>query len=313
MKKNIEGVCPIIPCPFDAAGEVDFDDLARVISWMASHGAHAVTLFGIAGEYYKLTDNERVSLLKAAVPAARAAGVPLIASVTDHATNIAIARARQWQDMGADALMLLPPFFLKPSAAQAVRHMTAVVQAVSIPVMVQYAPEQTGVAIPAAALWSIAQNSKTEVIYKIENRPPGPTIVQMHELSNGRARIFMGNAGFQLLESFDRGAVGLMPGASMTDIYRRAWDALRVGDRGEAIRLHNLLLMVLNHIRQDVEQIIHFEKRILTRRGALNTDGRRQPAFVSDSVYDALFEELFCILEPEFKSSESGVIRKVSG
>ena len=297
--KTIEGVCPIIPCPFDTAGEVDHADLARVIRWMATHGAHAVTLFGIAGEYYKLTDAERVGLLAAAVPAARAAGVPLIASVTDHATTIAVARARQWQEMGADALMLLPPFFLKPSAAQAVRHMTAVAQAVTIPVMVQYAPDQTGVAIPAEALWSVAQNATTEVIYKIENRPPGPTISRMHELSGGKARIFMGNAGFQLLESFDRGAVGLMPGASMTDVYRRAWEALRAGDRVEATRLHNLLLMVLNHIRQDVEQIIHFEKRILHRRGALATEGRRQPAFGSDPFYDRLFDELYANLEPE--------------
>ncbi len=296
---TITGVCPIIPCPFDETGAVNHDDLARVITWIAGHGAHAVTLFGIAGEYYKLTDAERILMMETSVASARAAGVPLIVSVTDHATSIAVARARQWQAMGADCLMLLPPFFLKPSGAQLVAHMTAVARAVSIPVMVQYAPEQTGVAITPDALWSIARNCETEVIYKIENRPPGPTISRLLALSEGRARIFMGNAAFQLVESHARGCVGLMPGSSMTDLYRRAWDALLAGRRDESFRLHALLLAVLNHIRQDVEQIIHFEKKILHRRGALLTTGRREPCFVSDSHYDAVFEELWPLLSEE--------------
>ncbi len=296
---TIHGVCPIIPCPFDSAGGVDLADLDRVVRWMAGHGAHAATLFGIAGEYYKLTDDERGRMVPVAVAAARAAGIPLIVSVTDHATNIAVARARQWQDLGADCLMLLPPHFLKPSAAQLVAHLTAVARAVTIPVMVQYAPEQTGVAIAPDALWSVAQHCDTEVIYKIENRPPGPTISRLLALSGGKARLFMGNAGFQLVESHARGCVGLMPGASMTDLYRRAWDALLAGDRAEALRLHTLLLMVLNHIRQDVEQIIHFEKRILRRRGALQSDGVRLPAFASDVFFDQIFEELCAVLAPE--------------
>jgi 4-hydroxy-tetrahydrodipicolinate synthase len=279
---------------------VDLVDLERVIAWMAGHGAHAATLFGIAGEYYKLTDAERLRMVPVAVGAARAAGIPLIVSVTDHATNIAVERARQWQDLGADCLMLLPPHFLKPSAAQLVTHLTAVAKAVSIPVMVQYAPEQTGVAIPPEALWSVAENCSTEVIFKIENRPPGPTISRLLTLSGGRARLFMGNAGFQLMESHARGCVGLMPGASMTDVYRRAWDALLAGNRAEALRLHTLLLMILNHIRQDVEQIIHFEKRILRRRGALQSEGSRLPAFTPDRFFDQIFEELYAGLAGEF-------------
>jgi 4-hydroxy-tetrahydrodipicolinate synthase len=118
-------------------------------------------------------------------------------------------------------------------------------------------------------------------------------------LSEGKARIFMGNAAFQMMESHARGCVGLMPGASMTDVYRRAWDALLAGNRSEALRLHQLLLMILNHIRQDVEQIIHFEKRILRRRGALQSAGVRLPAFTSDAIFDQLFEELYAVLARE--------------
>ena len=106
-------------------------------------------------------------------------------------------------------------------------------------------------------------------------------------------RIFVGNAGFQLIECLDRGAVGAMPGCSMYDVYLDLYRRYVSGDRTGAIEGHNRLLPMLNHIRQNVEQIIAFEKRILKRRGILKTDYCRKPSFVSDPYYDRLFDEFY--------------------
>ena len=59
MSREIEGICPIIATPFTSEGEVDYHSLEKLIRWMADGGCHALTLFGIAGEYYKLSDEER--------------------------------------------------------------------------------------------------------------------------------------------------------------------------------------------------------------------------------------------------------------
>ena len=80
---------------------------------------------------------------------------------------------------------------------------------------------------------------------------------------DGEMQIFVGNAGFQIIECMDRGAIGAMPGCSMYDVYLDIYNNYVEGNREKAIELHNKLLPMLNHIRQNVEQIISFEKRIL--------------------------------------------------
>lgn len=295
---SIEGICPIIATPFTETGEVDYDGLGHVVRWMAAGGCYAGTLFGIAGEYYKLSDEERFRMVDVTVKACRETGLTSIISVTDHATEIAVQRARQWEEAGADCIMLLPPFFLKPSAGELYQHMLAVGRAVSVPVMIQYAPEQTGVTMTPESLASIRGELSVPVIYKIENRPPGKTISRLLEITEGEAKVFIGNAGFQLLEGLERGAVGAMPGCSMFDVYLKIYDAWKQGNRAEALHTHTALLAVLNHIRQNVEQIIQFEKLILKRRGVIRSDYCRKPGYASDPVYDRLFEEVYAMVEP---------------
>ena len=120
--------------------------------------------------------------------------------------------------------------------------------------------------------------------------------------TEGAVRIFLGNGGFQMIEGLDRGAIGVMPGCSMFDIYLSIYNAWCEGNRPEALRLHNQLLAMLNHIRQDVEQIIHYEKRILARRGFIKTDYCRKPSFTPDAHFDRLFDEQYENLKPLFDS-----------
>ncbi len=297
--KTIKGICPIIPTTFDDKGEVDLAALDGIVRRLSQIGCHGQTLFGIAGEYYKLNDDERREMAAVVIRACRETGCASILSVTDHATELAIKRAREYENAGADCLMLLPPFFLKPGAGALREHIIAVGKTVKIPVMLQYAPEQTGVAMAPELLAGLQNEMECELIYKVENKPSGGTISRILEISGGKARIFVGNAGFQFIEGLDRGAVGAMPGCSMSDFYLRVLSAWETGDRTEAFRVHQLLLGMLNHIRQDVEQIIHFEKKICQRRGWIPSAYCRKPTFKTDAVFDALFEEWWTILEPE--------------
>ena len=291
--KEIKGICPIIATPFTENGEVDYEDLSRLVDTLCRGGCHAVTLFGIAGEYYKLTDEERRKMAEVTVAAAKAAGGTTILSVTDHATENAVKQAKLYQDIGADCLMLLPPFFLKPGAGELYTHMKAVAQAVDIPVMAQYAPEQTGVAIQPETFVRLEKECPNVIYYKIECKPAGPYVTKLMDLTEGRMQIFVGNAGFQLIECMDRGAVGAMPGCSMYDVYLDIYNRYISGDRAGAVDVHNRLLPMLNHIRQNVEQIISFEKRILQKRGIIRSAYCRKPSYATDVYFDRLFEEFY--------------------
>ena len=290
---EIKGICPIIAAPFTEVGEVDYKSLENLVKFLIKGGCHAVTLFGIAGEYYKLTDDERTKMAEVTIKAAKEVGGKTIISVTDHSTEVAAKRARFFEELGADCLMLLPPFFLKPGAKYLYEHMKAIANAVKIPIMAQYAPEQTGVAIQPETFCKLEKECPNMIYYKIECKPAGPYVTNLMKLTDGKMKIFVGNAGFQLIECMDRGAIGAMPGCSMFDIYLDIYNRYMSNDRKGAIDIHNLILPMLNHIRQNVEQIISFEKRILKRRGIIASDYCRAPSYDTDEYFDRLFDEFY--------------------
>lgn len=304
---ELKGICPIIAAPFTRSGEVDYDSLQNEVYWLADQGCHAATLFGIAGEYYKLSDEEAEKMVRVVVDACHRKGMPSIISVTQHSTEVAVKRARQYQEWGADSLMLLPPFFLKPGAGAIYDHMKTVCNAVNIPVVVQYAPEQTGVAIAPEVMANLRNDCRTELYYKIECKPAGGYISQLLKITNHGVKVLIGNAGYQFIECFDRGAIGGMPGSSMCDLYLQIYNKYVAGERKAAMELHgSVLLPFLNHIRQNVEMIIAYEKRILMRRGVIATDYCRKPTFNTDPEFDSLFDEFYELTQPYFHSPSDG-------
>ncbi len=298
---ELKGICPIIATPFTKKGEVDYDSLQNEVSFLADHGCHGATLFGLAGEYYKLTSDEQMKMLRVVVDTCKEKKMNSIVSVTQHATEVAIEQAKKYQECGADALMLLPPFFMKPDAGSILTHMIRVCNAVDIPMVVQYAPEHTGVTISPDVMANLRNEVKTDLYYKIECKPAGGYISSLLRTTNNSVKVFIGNAGYQFIEGFDRGAIGVMPGASMFDIYLQVYDKYLSNDRAGAMKLHgSVLLPMLNHIRQNGEMIIAYEKKILFRRGIIATDYCRVPTFPRDEEYDALFDEFYELTKPFF-------------
>ncbi|MDA3960116.1 MAG: dihydrodipicolinate synthase family protein [Planctomycetota bacterium] len=300
---QLTGILPIIATPFTADGQLDEASLDKLVRHLGAIGCHGVTGFGIASEFYKLSDAERVTSAEIIIAAARASSVPSILSVTDHATVTAVATAKRWQAMGADALMLLPPYFLKPGAAAIAAHIRAVAAAVDIPVVLQYAPEQTGVAIAPEVFIDIVKDHPNAAWLKVECKPPGSYINRLMDLADGGLTVHVGNAGLNMVECHQRGARGVMPGCSLSELYLQSWNCLEAGNRTGATDIHDRLVSVLNHIRQNVEMIIAFEKHILMRRGVIPCDHCRAPSFQADGIDKELFEHLYARIEPLFHAA----------
>lgn len=297
---KFEGVYPAIASTFTDTGAFDYTSYTHLIRHLIKGGCHGITLFAIAGEYYKLTYEEELKLIEITVGECKAGGVKSVISVTRHATEIAVEWARYIQDAGADCLMLLPPFFLKPSSQAILDHIGMVAEAVTIPIMLQYAPEQTGVTLSPDLLLQVNKQNPNVSILKIENKPPGAYISQLLN-ANPDIDIFVGNAGFQMIENFDRGARGILPGCSMFDLYLGIYHHYLNGEREEALHIHKDLIVMLNHIRQNVEMIICFEKKMLKRRGIIKSDYCRKPHFVPDAYHLKLFDEYFDLIKKHFK------------
>lgn len=299
----IKGICPIVAAPFAKDGSVDYDSLRNLVKTLAGGGCHALTLFGIAGEYYKLNEREQAEMMRVTIDEAHKHNCPVIVSDTRHSTENAVEFAKEIEKAGADCMMVLPPFFLKPGADAIFSHAREVAKVVpSLPVMMQYAPEQTGVAIAPSVFAKLSEEAPNVIYYKIECKPAGGYISKLIGMLGDRIRVFAGNAGYQMLETFDRGAVGAMPGCSMYDLYLDIYDKYFKGDRAGAIEAHNFILPILNHIRQNVEEIIAFEKRILFKRGIIATDVCRRPTFAMDEEFERLFEEYYAVASGRFRA-----------
>ena len=281
--KELTGIVPIVAAPFTETGEVDYESLRGLIQHLAKAGCNGLTLFGIAGEYYKLSDEEQLKMADVMVEECQKANIMSVISITQHSTKSAIERAQYVESIGADCLMLLPPFFLKPSGADLYNHLKAVCQSVKIPIMVQYAPEQTGVAI--------ASNGFNKNFIKARRLTKYDRYISsfLKLVDTENTKVLVGNAGYQMIETFERGAIGAMPGCSLAELYIKIYRAYTQGKKEEAVALHNRLLPLLNHIRQNVEMIIHYEKKILAMRGIIASDYCRTPGFTGDQYMDDLF------------------------
>jgi len=296
---ELRGVYPVVSTPFHEDGTVDHEGIERIIQAQVERGIHGVVLFGIAAEFYKLGDEERRRIVSTATDAVAGTETDLVVSVTDHATYHAERFARFAETSGADALMLLPPHFLGPGSDDLKRHMRRVGEAVDLPVIVQYAPEQTGVSMAPGAFVELSEAVDTLQYFKIESQPPGPDISGITEATPDRVGVLVGYAGLQMLEALDRGAVGVIPGASISEHYLEVWERYRAGDREGAHEKHAALLPLINHVVQDIEGFIHYEKRMLAAKDLIDSTQAREPAFTPDEHFDRLFEEYFDALEPD--------------
>ena len=248
----LHGVYPIVVTPFYSDGSVDFDSLGQLVDYLLAQGAHGLGLFGNASEGYTLLPAERIAMLQLIVKRVNGR-VPLVVSSGHTGADGAVALSKEAQDMGANALMVLPPYLLKPDADGLMYYYSAISKAVTIPIMVQDAPLMTQVAMPVALLARMARELEHVRAAKVEAPATAPKIGTLKVALVGNARqfdIFGGLNGQFLIEEFQRGAVGTMPSSDLTSTYVAIWNHL---EQGETAQAWNHFLQALPLIRYELQ------------------------------------------------------------
>jgi 2-keto-3-deoxy-L-arabinonate dehydratase len=244
LKTPLTGIYPIANTPFHPDGSVDFESQDRLIDYLLEQGAHGLGLFGNASEGYTLSSEERIALMKRI--AKRVDGrVPLVASSGHTGTDAAVALSKEMEDLGADCLMVLPPYFLKTDGDGLVHYFQEISKAVSIPIMVQDAPLMTQVAMPPALLARMAREIENVRYVKVEAPPTPPKITALARLAGDSLTLFGGlNCQF-FIEEWQRGARGQMPGSDRARDLVEIWNQLEKGDLEGAWRNFSRILPLL--------------------------------------------------------------------
>ena len=231
--KSFAGIYPIVNTPFHEDGSLDLVSQRRLVRFLIDSGAHGLGLFGNASEGYALADEERRQLTRVILEEVGGA-VPVVVSSGYTGTDVAVSLSVEAQNAGADALMIMPPHFLKPDAEGVYQYFAAISRAVRVPIMVQDAPLMTLVPMGADLLARMARELEQVRLVKVEAPPTSPKISRLKQLAGEGLILFGGLNGNFLLEEFARGAVGTMPGSDMPDLFIKMWNAHQRGDLAAA-------------------------------------------------------------------------------
>jgi 4-hydroxy-tetrahydrodipicolinate synthase len=152
------GSIPALVTPF-SGGRVDEDTFRAFVEWQIAEGSNGLVPCGTTGEVATLDADEHRAVVGAAVQAA-AGRVPVIAGCGTYSTAHSIERVRVAADLGADAALIVVPYYNKPSQAGLAAHFLAIAEASPLPIVVYNVPSRTVADISVETLAQIARHPK---------------------------------------------------------------------------------------------------------------------------------------------------------
>lgn len=157
MKKTVfTGAASAIITPLTENG-IDFENFGRLINWQIENGIDAVVVAGTTGEGSTLTDEEHRAAIKFAVERINGR-VPVIAGTGSNDTAYAIELSRYAEEAGADALLLVTPYYNKATQNGLIASFTAIADAVSIPCILYNVPSRTGCNLAPETIAKLAEH-----------------------------------------------------------------------------------------------------------------------------------------------------------
>lgn len=148
------GYIPAVVTPFKEK-EVDLEAFRKYINWLITAGVNGVVVCGSTGESISLSMDEKKSLVETAVEVS-AGRAPVVAGVISASTDDAIRQAKMYEKVGADALLCVCPFYVKPTQEGLINHFTKLHQSTVLPIIIYNNPGRTAVDIKVDTLRKLA-------------------------------------------------------------------------------------------------------------------------------------------------------------
>ena len=164
MKNTIfKGAGVAIVTPMKPDGSVNYDKLRSLIDYQIENGTQAIIACGTTGESPTLTHEEHVEVIKTAVEHT-AGRVPVIAGTGSNDTRYALELSKEAEALGADALLMVTPYYNKTSQAGLIKHYTYVADNVNLPIILYNVPGRTGTDIKPQTYAVLAEHKNIAAI-----------------------------------------------------------------------------------------------------------------------------------------------------
>lgn len=190
MKNTVfTGAATAIVTPF-RNGEIDYEAFARLINWQIEQGIDAIVVCGTTGEASTLTDEEHREAIRFAVETAKGR-VPIIAGTGSNDTAYAIELTKHACEVGADAILLVTPYYNKATQKGLIASFTAVADASTKPIILYNVPSRTGCNILPATAAALAEHPNIVAIKEASGNIS--QIAELASLVRGKMDIYSGN------------------------------------------------------------------------------------------------------------------------
>lgn len=241
MAKKFRGTYSVMATAFDAEGALDLDAMAAYTDWQVTEGIHGLIPLGSTGEFLSMTDNERQEVARCVIDTV-AGRVPVLIGTGSENTDDVIRYTREAEELGADGVMIIPPYYSTPTEDELFVHYARIAAATALPIMIYNNPATANVDMTPP---TVARLSTIDGVSYIKESTMDVTRVRdILDLCDGRMTVFGGIMGF---ESFMNGAEGWVAVGSnvMPRELARLFELSVAGDLDGARALYRQALPVI--------------------------------------------------------------------
>ena len=156
MGLAVEGIIPAMVTPLDRNEEIDEAGIRGIINYLIDSGVHGIFVCGSQGESYALTEDEKKRVIEISVDEVNGR-VPVYAGTGAVTTKMTIELSRYAVDVGADAVTIVTPYFIKPSQDELYMHYKRIAESVDSPILIYNNPGRTNVNLEAETVKKLAE------------------------------------------------------------------------------------------------------------------------------------------------------------
>ncbi|MBR6107019.1 MAG: 4-hydroxy-tetrahydrodipicolinate synthase [Oscillospiraceae bacterium] len=150
------GAAVALVTPFNADGSVNYDEFGKLIDFQIENGTDALVIAGTTGESSTLSEEEHVDVIRYAIERANHR-VPVIAGTGSNSTATAVMLSQEAEKLGADALLLVTPYYNKTTQNGLYVHYSTIAKSVSLPIILYNVPSRTGMTIEVETAARLAE------------------------------------------------------------------------------------------------------------------------------------------------------------
>lgn len=238
--------------PFNEKG-VDYEAFLKLIEFQIKNGTKAIVVLGTTGEPSTLTDAEKKEIISFAVKTVNGR-TKVIAGTGGNNTLKVIENSRQAENLGADALLIVTPYYNKCTQNGLIAHYNTIADNVSIPIIAYNVPSRTGLNMLPKTFAKMAQHKNIAALKEASGNID--QIAEVCSLTYGKAAVYSGDDA-ATLPMLSMGALGVISVAAnivpkfMSDLCKSFFD----NDLKKALSLHNKLYSLVKALFIEVSPI----------------------------------------------------------